>query len=118
MKTFEGFSDWFKDSEEDKMGKSVLKKLDDIDPETIEWSKDVRDITMVGKIGKNTIKVVRSSHFGPGLFRHEYYNITINDTDLPCSKSIKQKICDKLIDMYNNEKKRQNMQKISTDLNL
>ena len=99
------------------MGKSVLKKLDDIDPETIEWSKDVRDITMVSKIGKNTIKVVRSSHFGARQM-HCSYDITINDTDLPCSKSIKQKICDKLIDMYNSEKKRQNMQKISTDLNL
>jgi len=113
----EGILDWFKDSEEDAMGKQILKKLDDVDPEDIEMTKDNGNWILFAKLGNNLIRIERSVHYG-ARHMHSNHNITINDSELPCSSSIKAKIYSKLVTMYNDEKKRQNIQKISTDLNI
>lgn len=114
----EGIRDWFKDSEEDTLGKNILKKVDDVDPEDIQVSKDGSGgWILVTKVGSNIIRIEKSIHYG-ARYMMDHYVVTINDANLPCSNSIKEKIYWKLMDMYKEEKKRSDIQKISTDLML
>lgn len=118
MKTFEGFRDWFKDSDEDVVAKDILKRIDDADPEDIERSRpeNSRKFTYSIRLGKNSLRVEREDYFLPHGRGGSWYHLFINDVELQCSYKLKEKISDKLLKIYNEEKRRQDLQKITTDL--
>ena len=120
MKTFEGFRNWFKDSEDDKIALRLLDKIKDIDPDSI-WHDHVSH----GYTGEDVFTIrdkqldieIRTGESDEHSLSWQCeLSVIVNGNPLKCSRRIKKKIHNLVEDMYKEEKERKRIQELDTDI--
>jgi hypothetical protein len=118
----EGIFDLFSNSgsEEDRIAKNIINiTIPKLDPEEItKVRNNIRSWTYCFNIGGSSSTISKRRSSGPSGITTSRFELKIDGDTLDCSKSLSENIFDLIKNIYNEEERRQKLQRITTNTSL